>query len=593
MKTPVLFLLLAVIIALVASCTTQDTQGEAFRALDLAQTEPAEPLEPELPDEPATDPLANCGNGILDEGELCDYADMSDPYVQAGVCSDRCWIDGTEDGWLGCRGNGANVCVEEVMANKYDYTYYSRFPLCKPNYNCSNATFRCNEVICPDPTTYCRDTDNQASYYFLPGTTYGYNQFDGNFSYSDFCVDDSTLTEYQCDGDLGFTMVNVTCEYGCVNGQCICDYNYCNASEGLSDPYTKAYLNGLALRNNACIPWTREDVCTQPGVVVDYVSCRAASEHVCYYGCEDGACLHGEDDVQIQITSDPHNQIDPEKSGSTIVYADDRNGNWDIYAYELGSMQERRLTTDPLTQWEPQINGVYVVWVDGNQSDIVLYRLDTNETRRITNDPYRQNHPDVYGNYIIWEDNRHGRADVYLYNIAENTTTWLTPGMGGAGPAISFSRAVWISNVNGNKVYQYDLATKQISQVTNTSSEQREPATYYRWIAWDDWRDHISMDIYVYDTKTGQEIRVTNETSRQRFPLVSWSWVVWADDRNDLGSFPNDLYGYNFYSGRTVPLVVNDYFQANPSMDGDDFLLWNDNRNGNQDIFLMGLKSLS
>ncbi len=54
-----------------------------------------------------------CGNGILNSGELCDYAatdSVNNPY--GNQCTTNCWINGAPPYWSGCRGSGVNVCLD-------------------------------------------------------------------------------------------------------------------------------------------------------------------------------------------------------------------------------------------------------------------------------------------------------------------------------------------------------------------------------------------------------------------------------------------------------------------------------------------------
>jgi TolB protein len=122
---------------------------------------------------------------------------------------------------------------------------------------------------------------------------------------------------------------------------------------------------------------------------------------------------------QRRITTDPADQYSPAISGNYIVWEDYRNGNSDIYLYDLRTGTERQITTDPEWQSKPAISGNYIVWADyrkGN-SDIYLYDLRTGTERRITTDPGYQYNPAIDGNYIVCEDTRNGNLDIYLYDL--------------------------------------------------------------------------------------------------------------------------------------------------------------------------------
>lgn len=90
----------------------------------------------------------NCGNGILDEDELCDYKatdEINNPY--GDQCLTLCNVGWTNDGWEGCWGNGLSVCTDNP---KITDQYFVDNPKCIPNSNCVEF-LRCNDIICPEP----------------------------------------------------------------------------------------------------------------------------------------------------------------------------------------------------------------------------------------------------------------------------------------------------------------------------------------------------------------------------------------------------------------------------------------------------------
>jgi beta propeller repeat protein len=65
---------------------------------------------------------------------------------------------------------------------------------------------------------------------------------------------------------------------------------------------------------------------------------------------------------EFQITADSNIQQYPAIYGNVVVWKDDRNGNWDIYGYDLSTENEFQITEDVSDQEWPAIYGNTVVW---------------------------------------------------------------------------------------------------------------------------------------------------------------------------------------------------------------------------------------
>ncbi|HII80393.1 MAG TPA: cell surface protein, partial [Methanosarcina sp.] len=62
-----------------------------------------------------------------------------------------------------------------------------------------------------------------------------------------------------------------------------------------------------------------------------------------------------------------------------IVWQDNRNGNWDIYMYNLSTSTETQITTNQSNQWNPAIYGDRIVWGDDrNSNESSDFYMDSN-----------------------------------------------------------------------------------------------------------------------------------------------------------------------------------------------------------------------
>ncbi|MFP6621213.1 MAG: dockerin type I domain-containing protein [Pirellulaceae bacterium] len=145
-------------------------------------------------------------------------------------------------------------------------------------------------------------------------------------------------------------------------------------------------------------------------------------------------------------------------SGDWIVYSDGRNGNSDIFAYQVSSGTEIQVTTNDKEQMSPLISGNLIAWVDrrnwDGQSDPYLrgndvygYDLSTGQEFPISAKPYSSRIIGVDGNLVAVNEgyevllDKNGNEDelatnlvVYEYRgndpIAVKYTTGWTAGSG-------------------------------------------------------------------------------------------------------------------------------------------------------------------
>ena len=137
----------------------------------------------------------------------------------------------------------------------------------------------------------------------------------------------------------------------------------------------------------------------------------------------------------------------PSIFGDRVVWQDWRDGQSDIYMYNITTRQEKLITpgTGDSDQEHPCIFGTTITWDDnrdqsyGNEN-IFIYNLTTNLTSSITaaDPPLHRINPKIYGDRIVWENRNDLHYDIVLFTIGpkqvsvvsgftENTTQGMVP----------------------------------------------------------------------------------------------------------------------------------------------------------------------
>jgi len=298
---------------------------------------------------------------------------------------------------------------------------------------------------------------------------------------------------------------------------------------------------------------------------------------------------------ETRITTNLSDSALPVIYGNRIAWEDDRNGNWDVYIYDLSTKKEPH-TTDKSNQYAPDIYGNRVVWTDerNGNGDIYLQDLSTSTQTRITTNTAWQWGPAIYGDKIVWTDERNVNGDIYMYDLYTKKERRITTNTAWQwDPAIYGNKIVWTDERNGNlDIYMYDLSTSKERRITTNASDQYAPAIYGNRIVWMDGRngggfdeDYMPVgnwDIYMYDLSTSKEKRITTNPSCSAEPAIYGNLIVWADDRN--GNWDIYLYDLGTYHESHTTDGSDQYF---PDIYGNR-IVWTDWRNGDTADIYMG-----
>ena len=241
---------------------------------------------------------------------------------------------------------------------------------------------------------------------------------------------------------------------------------------------------------------------------------------------------------ETRITANESNQTHPALYGDRIVWQDDRNGQYDIYMYNIPTSKETQISSSGRAQ-RPKIYGDRIMWMDyrTRNQGIYVHDLSTSKETRIISEGIPQ-FINMEGNLIVWDDLRYISPDIYMYDLSTSTETQITSNGKATFPNVYGDRIVWQewhSEDGTTNICMYDLSTSKKTQITTNKSSQYSPAIYGNKIVWEDFRNE-NINIYMYDLSTQKETQITTsggaedpdiygdrivyrKYSRQRLPL--------------------------------------------------------------------------
>jgi hypothetical protein len=290
-----------------------------------------------------------------------------------------------------------------------------------------------------------------------------------------------------------------------------------------------------------------------------------------------------------------------------VVWDDWRNDWGDIYLQRFDSMGNRlgtnqRVNNDQIgnTQYHPSIgydhhNNFVITWMDGRHGDWDIYAQRFNHqaqpigTNFLVNDYHNsfQNYPEIAvqpdANFIIvWEDQRYGNTDIFCQRF----------------------------DSSGNRLGLNFKVNDDATAINQSSPNITLHQSGNFLVVWTDSRQ-MNPDIFAqfYDqsgTPTGSNFRINDDMTNknQGAPAVAnissgKFWMVWDDDRNNH----DDIYFQVLNSDLTF---INNNQKVNDDLasahqrcswitqdeNGNYVVTWEDERDGNCDIYAVRLDSL-
>jgi len=286
----------------------------------------------------------------------------------------------------------------------------------------------------------------------------------------------------------------------------------------------------------------------------------------------------------------------PDIYGDKIVWQDNRNGNWDIYIFDLAAKTEIH-TTNKTDQINPAIYENLVVWEDERNGghDIYAEDLSAKIQTRISKSGEAHN-PAIYGNRIVWQDERNGSSNIYMYDLYTKKETQITTSGSAFYPKIYGDKIVWIDTRSG--IVMYDLSNKKETKISTTTEisttkftidSHYSPTIYGNRVVWVGATDEYGdvSGIYVMDLSTKKQniiITFTDEISR---PNIYGDNIVYSLAVTG-GHYP-DIYMYNL-STSEIKEISTSGTAKEPDIYGNK-IVWMDWRNEGPDIYMATLGS--
>jgi len=154
------------------------------------------------------------------------------------------------------------------------------------------------------------------------------------------------------------------------------------------------------------------------------------------------------------VSPSTQDQLDPDVQAGRVVWQDWRDvGPGEIYFRNLESAEQRRITTNSFGQYHPALYGGLIAWQDNRNGEVDIYGFDLlrNAEVRVTSTPENESRPFLDGPWLVCQEDSLGplTANVRLVHLPSFAAVPITRSATLKDrPALAQGKAVWLDTQN-------------------------------------------------------------------------------------------------------------------------------------------------
>jgi beta propeller repeat protein len=292
----------------------------------------------------------------------------------------------------------------------------------------------------------------------------------------------------------------------------------------------------------------------------------------------------------------------PSARGRWVVWQDQSDGNWEIYARDLTASNGAivQVTHTSVSQQNPRTDGRYVTWQarqpNGNWDVYVDDLNGANGPQAVTSTlNLDEVNPAMDWPWVVYQArstlNTNAPWQLFACNLANRQSFQVSVStQDEIAPDVQAGRAVWqdFRNVGPGEIYFCDLSSAQVRRITTNTFGQYHPAIYDHWIVWQDNRN-AELDIYGFDLLRNREIQITSTPEDESQPYLNGPWVLCQE--NSLGPQTGNGRLIHLPSLLTVPVTRSATLKTYPAL-ADGWAVWQETVSNQSRIAAVALPAL-
>ncbi len=263
----------------------------------------------------------------------------------------------------------------------------------------------------------------------------------------------------------------------------------------------------------------------------------------------------------------PDNDISETITGVTPDYLAlmrDDGQDWEIFVQNRSTGVVTQITDNTHDDWNPAIDGQYVVWPFENPAsgtkDIALHNILTGTTEIISDSPTEETTAFIEGEHVVWARNG-DTSSVAHYNVATGVTETVDVRHVGKhyfevngisnGKVLYHHYGIMSKTFN---LHVYDIQTDQKTLVSEGVPQSDQKSAYHIQgdvVVWQNQptgSEAASREIYAFHLGTETLTRITNNDVADRSPMSHGDYIVYRQSKLGEG---DEIHLYNLQTGHT------------------------------------------
>jgi Tol biopolymer transport system component len=173
-----------------------------------------------------------------------------------------------------------------------------------------------------------------------------------------------------------------------------------------------------------------------------------------------------------------NNDPDFSPSGEHIIYVSDRDGDEELYLYDMKTQKTDQITDNKFVDFAPSFspNGIEAVFVSNRDGNWEIYKINVHNQRaaRLTNNKVWDGFPDYTpdGKYIVFSSKRGASEDIFSMK-EDGSDEKLMYGTAAEenDPHLNQDDLYFKTTRDGDwKIYRYDMKNKVLTRLTNNDN---------------------------------------------------------------------------------------------------------------------------